>query len=99
MGVDHHDNRAISNPRRTAIWTVLHAGCRAAEEETLPELEPELWLLIFTFLKKDRVYAPRPPRSSVFFKGVDPFGSWSSSFSRFRALRGEGESLRDQIRL
>ena len=50
--VDVADNRAISNPRLAALWTVLHAACRAAEEEALPELEPELWLLIFTFIKR-----------------------------------------------
>ena len=41
----------IPKPRLVTIWTVLHAACRAAEKEALPDLEPELWLLIFTFLK------------------------------------------------
>ena len=48
--VDIADNRAISKPRLTAIWTALHASWRAAEADLLPELEPELWLVIFTFL-------------------------------------------------
>lgn len=70
--VDRHDNRDISIQCLTTIWTVLHAACRTAEADSLPELEPELWLLIFTFLKNDRPFAPRSPRLTL---------------SRFRALR------------
>ena len=39
----------LSQPRRRTIWVVLHAAWRAAEHETLSELPPEIWLLIFTF--------------------------------------------------
>ena len=49
--VDAVDGRLVSRSRQCSIWTVLHAACRAAEEESLPELEPELWLLVFTFVR------------------------------------------------
>ena len=40
--------------RRTTVWTVILAAYKSSEVlDLLPDLEPELWELIFTYLEPD----------------------------------------------
>ena len=49
------DGRIVCQQRRVMIWTVMLAAYCASEVlQTLPDLEPELWELIFTFVKHDQ---------------------------------------------
>ena len=47
-------DRVVCNSRQTTIWTTMLSAYNASEVlETLPDLEPELWLHIFGFVKHD----------------------------------------------
>ena len=49
------DTRTVCASRSVAIWNTMASAYRASEVlEVLPDLEPELWELIFTFLKHDQ---------------------------------------------
>lgn len=49
------DTRTVCTSRTGTIWNTMASAYRASEVlEVLPDLEPELWELIFTFLRHDR---------------------------------------------
>ena len=54
------DDRVVYKPRVVTIWITMLSAYKASEVlVTLPDLEPELWELIFTFLKHDQQPRPR----------------------------------------
>ena len=54
------DDRVVCKPRVVAIWITMLSAYKASEVlVTLPDLEPELWEHIFTFLKHDQQPRPR----------------------------------------
>ena len=49
------DCRAVSQPRVAMLWSIMLSAYKSSEVlDLLPELEPELWGHIFTFLKHDQ---------------------------------------------
>jgi len=49
------DTRTVCASRTVTIWNTMASAYRASEVlEVLPDLEPELWELIFTFLRHDQ---------------------------------------------
>ena len=49
------DTRTVCTSRTVTIWNTMASAYRASEVlEVLPDLEPELWELIFTFLRHDQ---------------------------------------------
>jgi len=49
------DDRVVCTSRTTTIWTVMLSAYKSSEVlDVLPDLEPELWEHIFTFLKHDQ---------------------------------------------
>ena len=51
-GVGGDDERVVCTSRTATIWTVMLSAYKSSEVlDVLPDLEPELWEHIFTFLK------------------------------------------------
>ena len=49
------DDRVVCTSRTTTIWTVMLSAYKSSDVlDVLPDLEPELWEHIFTFLKHDQ---------------------------------------------
>jgi len=54
-GSDDGDDRVVCKSRVTTIWTTMLSAYKSSEVlDLLPDLEPELWEHIFTFLKHDQ---------------------------------------------
>jgi len=50
--IDVGNGRVLSRSRKQMVWTVMHSAYKSSEVlELLPVLEPELWMLVFTFVK------------------------------------------------
>ena len=46
------EDRLVCYERRVTVWTVMLSAHKASEVlDLLPDLEPELWLLVFEFVK------------------------------------------------
>eukprot|EP00729_Bicosta_minor_P028962 gene28962-biopygen8780 len=55
FGAGSDDTRTVCTSRSVTIWNTMASAYRASEVlEVLPDLEPELWELIFTFLRHDQ---------------------------------------------
>ena len=68
------DGRVVCKSRATTIWTTMLSAYKSSEVlDLLPDLEPELWEHIFTFLKHDQ--QPVLP-FAYSYKGSAP-GLWS----------------------
>lgn len=51
---DAGNGRALSRSRRQMLRTVMFSAYKSSEVlELLPDLEPELWMLVFTFIKHE----------------------------------------------
>ena len=60
FGKGSSDDRAVCKSRATTMWNTMLSAYRASEVlEVLPDLEPELWELIFTFVKHDQTPTAR----------------------------------------
>jgi len=53
--IDVGNRRVLSRSRKQMVWTVMHSAYKSSEVlELLPVLEPELWMLVFTFVKNEQ---------------------------------------------
>ena len=56
---DAAGGRAVCRSRKEMVWTVMHVAHRLETTLQTEALEPELWMLIFTFVKHERQPSPQ----------------------------------------
>ena len=97
--------RIVCRSRRVAIWTTMLSGCRARNNNTLPHLPEELWLLLFGFLKHDE---PAVIEGAIEGAILDTAGAGAGAGAGADILRplpppsslGNGEEVRaEEVRL